>query len=157
MSVHHGGQHASYVEIPVVPPAPTPLPSPRLQPARTDLAAPASGGPGESHTVERDLLARRVRYVMRSRQEDRVDVETSLVSSHHAVAETDADRPWATSLRTETTIEHRRSVGSIATRVEALVSPFAVHLDAEITIDGRSFFRKSWTKDVDEWTPPAGT
>jgi hypothetical protein len=92
---------------------------------------------------------------LRTSQEDRVDAETSLVTSHHAVAETDADRPWATNLRTETTIEHRRAVGSIATRVAALVSPFVVHLDAEITIDGQPFFRKSWTKDVDEWTPPA--
>src|SRR5262249_6917542 len=51
MSVHRGGEHATSVEVPIVPRAADPLPAPRLRPARIDLLRPGPRGAVEAHAV----------------------------------------------------------------------------------------------------------
>jgi putative CocE/NonD family hydrolase len=157
LSVHRGGDRPSCVEVPIVVSADEALPEPRFGPARTDLAPPAEARKHESHAVTRDLLGRRLSYETTSLHEHRVDADTRLVTSHHAGATTDAARPWATSLRTETAVEHRRPIGTVVTRAELLVTPFGVQVSAEVEVDGKPFYQRRWTKDVDEWLPSASS
>lgn len=154
LTVQRGGQYASYVEVPIVPPRADPLPPPNLQPARDDLAPPALLANEERHVVLTDLAARAVSFETRSKIVNQVGPATTMTNEHHAIVATDADRPWTTSLRTETRIDLERPVGVISTQTASVVTPFAVHVTAKVTIDGQPFFERAWTKEVDDWTDP---
>lgn len=148
----HRGQDATWIDVPVVCPRPEPLPAPKLEPARTDLFAPDSSGGVDSHVVHQHLGSRIVGFETRRNWQFPIDPETRLLSDHHATVTTDADRPWTTNLRADSRFELRRPLGTISVRVQSLLTPFAVHADAEIDLDGQPYFRRSWHKTIDDWT-----
>ena len=155
LHIHSGPGEESWVEIPTVPPRPEPLAPPALEPARTDLA-PARAGPEDPDSRERhDIVRRRLdkrvaSFETRQSMRQRIDEDTVLRGVHDAVVETDADRPGTTALRTESRFELRRPTGAVTVRVASLLTPFGVSAEAEIDIDDRPFWRKSWSKAVDD-------
>ena len=155
VEVHSGSEGQSWIEIPTVPPRTGPFAPPSLKPARTDLSPPdvSVGDPdaGEQYDIVHRRLDRRVAsFETRQTTRHRIDDDTVLHGVHSAIVRTDADRPGATSLRTDTRFELRRPAGTVTVRVESLLTGFSVGADAEIRIDDRPFWKKSWRKAVDD-------
>lgn len=152
INIHRGGENGSWIDIPVVPKRPDPLPAPNLQPARTDLHAPDSSGDIDLHVVHHHLGTRAAGFETRRTSRHHVDTDTILTGDHHSEVTTDADRPWTTNLRADSRFELLRPFGSISARVQSLLTPFALQATAEIDVDGQPFFRRTWTKTIDDWT-----
>jgi len=155
VEIHSGPQEQSWIEIPTVPSRPEPLPPPSLAPARTDLSPPAvgTGDPdtGEQYDIVHRRLDKRVAsFETRQTTRHRIGDDTVLHGVHSAVVRTDADRPGATNLRTDTRFELRRPAGTVTVRVESLLTAFSVGADAEIRIDNRPYWKKSWRKAADD-------
>ena len=157
VEIHSSPEDPSWIEIPTVPPRPEPLAPPSLDPARTDLnpSAVSLGGAdsGEQFDIVHRRLDKRVAsFETRQSTRNRIDDDTFLHGVHSAAVQTDADRPGATNLRTDTRFELRRPAGAVTVRVESLLTSFSAGAHAEIRIDGRLFWKRSWRKTVDDRT-----
>ena len=155
VEIHSGPEGPSWIEIPIVAPRPEPLAPPSLVPARNDLSPPAvsTGEPdsGQQYDIVHRRLDKRVAsFETRQSTRYRIDDDTVLHGVHSAVVTTDADHPGATNLRTDTRFELRRPAGTVVVKVEGLLTRFSVGADAEIRIDDRTFWKRSWRKAVDE-------
>ena len=157
VEIRSSREEQSWIEIPTVPPRPEPLAPPSLEPARTDLnpSAVSMGSPdsGEQFDIVHRRLDKRVAsFETRQSTRNRIDDDTFLHGVHSAAVQTDADRPGATNLRTDTRFELRRPAGAVTVRVESLLTSFSAGAHAEIRIDGRLFWKRSWRKTVDDRT-----
>ena len=149
LTLHRGGEHASFVEIPVVPARDEPLPRPRLGPPLIDLNPAASSLTSVREDVVHEHLGARVlAFETRRRTADQIDDQTTLVGTHHALVSTDADRPWATALRVESSFELVRRLGTVSVRVESLLDWFAVQARARVTLDGQAVLERTWRKEL---------
>jgi len=151
MAIHRGGIDDSWVDVPTVPAWAEPLPVPALQPARADLRAPDATGNVDLHVVHHQLGTRVAGFETRRTLRQFVDEATILTSDHHAEVTTDAEQPWTTNLRADSRFELIRPVGAVTARVQSLLTPFAIRATAEIDVDGQPFFRRRWSKTIDEW------
>ena len=98
-----------------------------------------SPGSGEQFDIVHRRLDKRVAsFETRQSTRNRIDDDTFLHSVHSAAVQTDADRPGATNLRTDTRFELRRPAGAVTVRVESLLTSFSAGAHAEIRIDGRA-------------------
>ncbi len=152
MAIHRGGAGDSWIDVSTVPARSEPLPAPALQAARPDLRPPDASGDIDLHVVHHHLGTRVAGFETRRTSQQYVDEATILTSDHHSEATTDADRPWTTNLRADSRFELKRPVGTISARVQSLLTPFGVQATAKIDIDGQPFFRRSWSKPIDNWT-----
>jgi hypothetical protein len=151
MRVYRGRTKGSVIDLPMVPPPSEATVTPNLGPARVDLAPLGLMDSRESHVVHQHLDARVLSFETKRSDASRIDGQATLTTEHHAIVSTDADRPWTTNLRTETTFVLRRPLSSVMTIVKTLVTHFSIQVSAEIDLDGQPFFRKRWHKDVNDW------
>ena len=78
---------------------------------------------------------------------------TILEGYHLAVVATDADNPGSTNLKTDSGYHLRRPTGAVSVRVRSVLTPYFVEAHAEAELDGRTIWKKTWQKPVDDWLP----
>jgi predicted acyl esterase len=145
----HRGADGSWIELPVVPSPAEPLPRPQLGPPVIDLnPAPSLVTSVREDVVHEHLGARVVAFETRRRTTDQIDSNTTLSGTHHAIVSTDADRPWATNLRVESSFEVVRRLGVVRVRVESILDWFTVQAQAQVTLDGQTVFQRTWRKSL---------
>ena len=101
-----------------------------------------------AHTVSRDLVGRTATHRHQHRAAYRLEGGTVLRTETEADSTVDALSPANVSLRGIQTLTVERAVNAIVVQTSALETFDLLHIEADITIDGRPFYRRSWDLDL---------
>jgi hypothetical protein len=146
LTVHHGSRYPSRVRLPVVPSGrpsrPAGFGEPISEKADAVLLEEAA------HTVSRDLVGRTATHRHQHRAAYRLEGGTVLRTETEADSTVDALSPANVSLRGIQTLTVERAVNAIVVQTSALETFDLLHIEADITIDGRPFYRRSWDLDL---------
>ena len=145
LRVYSGEPYATQLALPVVPPQVPALPAPDLG----ILQAPvAPGGPvvdrGTAYSTTRDLVTRVSSVHGRRWVELQVEPHTRYSSRQDFELEVDADHPDRARTSTRAVARLDRPMGAVEVRVDAETTLRALSIRAEVDLDGRPFWERTW-------------
>jgi hypothetical protein len=148
MTVHRGPDAASLLRLPVHAGRDAAYPMPSFGP-RVDEEPEAYLRTEGDYDVCRDLTERSASYRMQHRAECRLEADTILRTEQTAEASLDAQNPRKVNLNGNqvSTVERARG-GPIEVHVEAHETFDFLRISADIHVDGRVYFRRSWELDL---------
>lgn len=153
ITLHTGGDHASYLALPEVPPAATPAP-PAFKATPPELRY--VGGGSETPAVweiREDVLRQRVTVVVSGGDLTTLPGEISLATSEHLEITAHADDPAHASLRNAVEYElteqgYRIQISSGGT-VRSSADAFHIDLRLSVRLNGSPFFERSWVESIE--------
>jgi putative CocE/NonD family hydrolase len=135
------------VTLPVLCEQDPPLPAPQLALAGNFKPIAELDG-GTSYAVRKGLTARTVEVQGERRTRNRVDEHSVFSRAQQFAMSVDADHPDRASTSETATIRLERPVGSIEVRVDNVVTLSDLYLRADVRLDGKVFFERTWEKSL---------
>ena len=147
LSVYSGGPYATELTLPTIPPQEPPLPNPTIgvlskPAARNDAVLER----GTAYSIDRDLVSRVSTF--HGRRWVKLQVERLVYYSNRQEfsLDVDADHPDRASTSTSAVAKLERPTCAIEIRVNSKTTLRALSIGAEIDLDGRRFWERTWRK-----------
>ncbi|MGO9602721.1 MAG: CocE/NonD family hydrolase [Candidatus Binataceae bacterium] len=141
--VFFGGNRASTIALPVVPPSPTPLDAPKIRRPQP----PPAGALQPIWKIERNLVTDEITVTTGEKNGFPLPQGGAIEVDHTAVARVAAARPDGANVAGDTKIRVRAPViGEIEVATTSLISRSGMTLAGRITRDGTVVFEKRWSK-----------
>jgi putative CocE/NonD family hydrolase len=145
----------SHVLLPVAAPEPAAAPAwGPLQPER--LKSPADLGGAQRWETRRDLMADRVTLEGAKEEGVQLDGTSRLQGRHRYSATVASARPDLVRMESTTEIRIERPVAATLLVVNTVTTRHQVTVTATITVDGKPFWNRTWSRGLDGRADPGG-